>query len=65
MELYTVTEVSKKLKVNKNYVYTLISKGLLKSVKLGKIKVPSVELEKFILDSIGKDFTDLDNIKEL
>ena len=37
--LYTISEVSKILKVNKNYVYALINDGHLKSIKLGCRKV--------------------------
>ena len=37
--VYTVREVAGLLKVNKNYVYALIDKGLLRSTKLGSRKV--------------------------
>ena len=33
--VYTIKEVAGLLKVNKNYVYALINKGLLRSIKLG------------------------------
>ena len=33
--VYTIKEVSGLLKVNKNYVYALINKSLLRSTKLG------------------------------
>lgn len=65
MELYTIQEVAKKLKVNANYVYELIKHGHLIALKLGSKKVTSVELERFIRWCNGKDFSDLDNVKEL
>ncbi len=65
MELFTVSEVSKLLKVNNTYVYKLIKTGYLKALKLGSLKVPDSELKRFIDFSIGKDFSDLDNIKDL
>ena len=65
MELFTVSEVSKLLKVNNTYVYKLIKTGYLKALKLGPLKVPDSELKRFIDFSIGKDFSDLDNIKDL
>ena len=65
IELLTITEISKKLKVNKNTVYNLIKSGHLSALKLGSLKVTSFELERFILSSVGKDFTDLNNVKDL
>ena len=65
LELFTVSEVSKLLKVNNTYVYKLIKTGYLKALKLGSLKVPDSELKRFIDFSIGKDFSDLDNVKDL
>lgn len=65
MELLTVKEVSKKLKVNVNYVYSLMNKGYLNYLVLGSKKVTDFELERFLRESQGKDFTDLDNVKEM
>ncbi|EKY22796.1 hypothetical protein HMPREF0216_03161 [Clostridium celatum DSM 1785] len=64
MELLTVREVSVKLKVNVNLVYKLIKSVHLTGLKLGSIKVTSYELERFIKEASGKDFSDLDNVKE-
>lgn len=65
LELLTVSEVSKLLKVNNTYVYKLIKIGYLKALKLGSLKVPDTELERFINFSIGKDFSNLDDVKDL
>jgi hypothetical protein len=63
--LYTVKETSKILKVGIHKVYDLIDNGLLIPLKLGSLKIPAMQLDKFILDHIGKDLTDLKNIKDL
>lgn len=65
MALYTVKQASKMLQVNSNKVYDLINKGLIVPLKLGRLKIPDYELERFIKDNQGKDLNDLDNIKDL
>lgn len=65
VELLTIAEVAKLLKVNVNYVYLLIKAGHLEALKLGSLKITSTELERFINYANGKDFTDLNNITEL
>lgn len=47
-ELLTVTEVAKKLKMNKNGVYSLIKNNVLISIKLGSIKIRASTLDRFI-----------------
>lgn len=64
MELFTVKEVSKKLRINVTDTYKLIRTGHLQALKLGSLKVTSFELERFIREASGKDFTDLNNITE-
>ncbi|MDM8310770.1 helix-turn-helix domain-containing protein [Clostridium cadaveris] len=65
MELYTVVEVAQKLRTTKQRVYQLIRHGYIKALKLGDLKIPSYELERFIRDSLEKDFSDLDNVTDL
>ena len=64
MELLTVKEVAQKLKININLVYALIKAGHLQGLKLGATKVTSYELERFIREASGKDFSDLNNVAE-
>lgn len=64
-ELFTIMEVSHKLKVNKNTVYNLIKAGHLSALKLGALKVTSTELERFLNNSNDKDFTNFYNVKDL
>ena len=65
MELLTIREVSKRLKMNTSDTYKLIKSGNLQALKLGSLKVTSYELERFIREATGKDFTDLSNVTEL
>lgn len=64
-ELLTVSEVARKLKVNTDYVYSLIKRGNLRALKLGSLKIRSTELDRFLKYAEGKDFSDLNNIKDL
>ena len=65
MELFTIREVSKRLKMNTSDTYKLIKSGNLQALKLGSLKVTSYELERFIREATGKHFTDLSNVTEL
>ena len=48
--LFTVTEVAKMLKVNRNFVYKIIKDGELEAVKVGSIKVKKEALTKYVND---------------
>ena len=63
-ELLTVPEVAEILKTNVSYVYRLQRSGLLKFIKIGRLKCRRVTLEAFLEKYEGKDLTDPDNIKE-
>lgn len=64
-ELLDVAEVAKRLKCNRNTVYELIKSGKLVGLKLGRMKVTSMELDDFLIRNTGMDLTDLKNIKKL
>lgn len=64
-ELLTVKEVAKILQVNSDKTYELIRKGHLQALKLGRLKVPRWAVDEFIKSNIGKDLTDLNNIKDM
>lgn len=64
-KLHSIKEVSEILGVNRNTAYELVHSGHLQALKLGSLKVPTFELNDFMKRSIGKDFTDLENVKEL
>ena len=63
--LYTVKEVAAILKTNTDYVYKLQSAGLLKFMKLGRLKCRKKSLEAFLEKYDGCDVTDPNNIQEL
>ena len=65
MELLTIKEVSKRLKMNVADTYKLIRSGELQALKLGSLKVADFELERFIKQAVGMDFSDLNDVKEL
>lgn len=57
--LYTITEVAKLLKVNRNFVYELINAGLIRSIKLGCRKVTRKSLVEFLEKYDGLDFDEM------
>lgn len=61
--IYTVSEVSSILGVNKNSIYKLINSGLLKTIKLGRIKITDTSLNTFLKTYDGYDLSNLENIK--
>lgn len=63
--LFTVKEASQLLKTDEPTIRNLINKGFLKGLKLGRLKVRKVEIERFLSWAEGKDLSDLDHIKEL
>ncbi|MFC9540829.1 helix-turn-helix domain-containing protein [Lysinibacillus sp. NPDC056959] len=64
-ELLEVAEVAKRLKCNRNKVYDLIKSGQLLGLKLGRMKVSTIELDDFLVRNAGKDLTDPFNVKNL
>lgn len=62
-ELLTVKEASKLLKVNEDKVRELIKKGHIPALKLSSLKIPPWALKEFVDKNVGKDLSDLNNIK--
>ena len=50
--LYTVSEVAKMLKVNRNFVYNLIKNGELEAVRIGSIKVKKEALNRYVDNNV-------------
>lgn len=63
--LYTVQEVADILKTNTNYVYELHKSGLLRFLKIGRLKCRKSTLEEFLVKYDGMDLTDPFNVKEV
>lgn len=57
LRCYTVKEVSKFIGIAESDVRKLIVSGELRAIKFRSIKVPAIELERFLQNSTGKDFT--------
>ncbi|MCY9547309.1 helix-turn-helix domain-containing protein [Lysinibacillus xylanilyticus] len=64
-ELLEVAEVAKRLKCNRNKVYELIKSDTLQGLKLGRMKVSTIELDNFMVRNTGKDLTDPYDVKML
>lgn len=63
--LYTVTETAELLKVNRNSVYDLLKKNVIRGLKLGSLKITRAELISFLEENNGKDLSNLEDIKDL
>jgi len=63
--LYTVSEAAELLKVNRNSVYDLLKKNVIRGLKLGSLKITRNELIKFLEENNGKDLSNLEDIKDL
>lgn len=63
--LYTVPEVAEILKINVDAVYKLQKSGLLRFMKIGRLKCRKSTLEEFLAKYDGFDITDPFNVKEI
>lgn len=63
--LYTVAEVAQLLKTNTDYVYKLQRSGLLRFLKLGRLKCRKATLEEFLAKYDGLDISDPENIRPI
>ena len=63
--LYTVQEVAAILKTNVDYVYKLQRTGLLKFLKIGRLKCRKSTLNDFLAKYDGLDITDPENVKAI
>lgn len=64
-KLLTVEEAAEHLQVSKNTVYEYKKAGLLKFMKLGRLKIREQDLEAFKEWCVGKDLTNPFDVKEL
>lgn len=63
--LYTVPEVAAILKTNVDYVYKLQRAGLIRFMKIGRLKCRKSTLEEFLEKYDGLDISDPFNVQEL
>jgi hypothetical protein len=64
-ELFSITEVSTKLKISRELAYKLVGSGLLRAIKIGTMKVSQKELDHFIDKYYGMDLSDFNDVKQL
>ena len=63
--LLTVNEVAEVLKTNVDYVYKLQRTGLLKFIKIGRLKCRRSTLEDFLERFDGMDISNPEEVREL
>lgn len=63
--LYTVPEVAAILKTNVDYVYKLQKAGIIRFMKIGRLKCRKSTLEEFLEKYDGLDVSDPFNVQEL
>lgn len=63
--LFTTKETAKLLKTDDVTIRKLISKGFIKALKLGRLKIRKVEIDRFLAWAEGKDLSDLNNVSDL
>lgn len=64
-KLYTVAEVAEILRTNVDYVYKLHRSGLLKFMKLGRLKCRARTLWAFLEEYDGMDISDPENVQPI
>lgn len=62
--VYTVQEVAEILKTNVDYVYKLQRAGILRFMKIGRLKCRKSTLEEFLAKYDGMDISDPFNVRE-
>ena len=63
--LYTVPEVAAILKTNVDYVYKLQRAGLIRFMKIGRLKCRKSTLEQFLEKYDGCDISDPFNVQKI
>lgn len=63
--LYTVPEVARILKTNVDYVYKLQRAGLIRFMKIGRLKCRKSTLEAFLEKYDGHDISDPFNVQKM
>ena len=61
IDIYTIPEVAKKLRVNQTTVSRLIHRGDLKAYKIGRIyRIPKEEVDRFLNNALKVETTKVD-----
>ncbi|WP_455544052.1 helix-turn-helix domain-containing protein [Intestinibacter sp.] len=57
LKLYSVKEANEFLGIGENNIRRLIENGQLKAIKFKSLKISALELQRFLNESAGQDFT--------
>ena len=63
--LLTIPQAAFLMHTDINKVRNLIKAGHIKALKLGELKVRRAEIDRFLQDAEGKDYSDLPCVKDL
>lgn len=63
--VYTIQELADALKTSRASITKLIHAGIIHGLKLGSMKVPAKEVERFLSEYTGKDVTDPENVVDI
>lgn len=63
--VYTIQELADVLKTSRASITKLIHAGVLHGLKLGSMKIPAKEVDRFLSEYTGKDVTDPENIVDI
>lgn len=63
--LLTIPQAAILMHTDINKVRSLVKKGYIRGLKLKGLKIRRAEIDRFLKDAEGKDFSDLENVKEL
>lgn len=63
--LLTVTQAASLLQTQENAVYSLIKAGKVRALKLGNLKIRRQEIDRFLAEGEGYDFSDPQHVRPL
>jgi excisionase family DNA binding protein len=66
-QLLSVDEAAAYLGIGKHKMRAIMNAGHVQILKMGPsgTKIPVIELDRFVRENLSKDFTDVDNVKEI
>lgn len=63
--LLTVTQAASMLQTQETVVYSLIKAGQVRALKLGNLKIRRQEIDRFLKEGEGYDFSDPQHVRPL
>lgn len=62
---YSVNEAAELTGIGRTKLRKLIRKGHLKALDIGGLKIRAEELQRFLAEAEGKDYSDVENVRNL